>query len=317
MDPDVHFGQIALKHKLLNKKQHDEAFRALQALRKKLGKKAKRRPRLVDVLVQKKLLTGTQARQVENARLFRERRMQDKVYARIAIKSKFCESKQVDKCLAKQKAAYLEGEEPPALGALLLEKNWINEEQDEAIRAALDSLDVEQYITGRKGKKGKAAAAPAPASEEDEDEDEDDELDEEELEEIEDEDGSGSKPGVVEELSGLEVDLDLEEASGSLDDGEAVEELDSNIDDAISGLDIDEASASASKSAASKPKKAPAANVSAPHGLSSDLDIGSGIDLELEDDDDDAAASGSGAPEEASASDDLGSDLELDLDDDD
>ena len=297
MDADVRFGQIALAHDLINKKQHDEAWKTLKELRRKQkgkgkakgkGKKQPQGPRLVDVLVQRKLLTGRQARSVENARLFQQARLEDKLYARIVLKSKFAKNKQVEKGLAAQRESYLEGEELVRLSAFLLEKNWLTEEQDDAIQGALRKLDVERYMGG-KSAKGKSGGASSEASEDGSDDLGSDEESAIDLgSDVEELDGSGS--GVAVE----EIDLDSLEAAGSdenIDDAQSMNELDSEIDGALSGISDDEFDLD-DEGDGDDDDDPP------PHGLSSDdlgsddlddpedeeadddLDLGSGIDLD-------------------------------------
>ena len=119
---DIDFGQIAVQNKLITKKQLDEAIEALEKLEKQLkGKKGKPKPRLVDVLVQKKFLDGAQAMSVEKARNYRQRRIEDKLYARIALKSKFVKQKTIEKGLEAQKKNYMGGKDPVRLSEWLLE----------------------------------------------------------------------------------------------------------------------------------------------------------------------------------------------------
>lgn len=282
MDTDVQFGEIALQHELVNRKQHDEAWRLLRKLRR--GKGRATRARLVDVMVQKEFLTGTQARQVENARLYRETRRTDKLYGRIAIKSQFCEPEHVEKGLSRQKSRYLKGKKPVPLSEFLVDKGWLSEEHDRAIREALAKLNVVEYMEGRQGSRsGSASGASGSAVS-----------------------GSGSEvdlgsdeDGSEDELSGVEIDLDIDDdAAESLDDLDAVDALDSNIDDDLSGLDLDldldsdDGSSGRSGSAGSESEEAPV-------GLSSEAivdeldfdsefgeDSGSGIDIESVDLDD-------------------------------
>ncbi len=266
-DADHEFGEIALKHKLITKKQHSDALTSLKSLErkgKKSGKKRKKTPRLVDVLVQKEMLTGTEARTVQNAVDYRHRRREDKLYGRIALKSKFCKPKHVDKGLKVQKESYLDGEKPTGLADFLLEKNYLTEEEDEAIHEAMERLDAAEYMRGRKGKKKSVV-------DDDDDDDDDDDFDldddDDDLEELDDFDELDSGSG--------------DDASVSLDDESDADELDSQIDVALSDfddLDLDDD------------------DDDKPHGLSSDDDLdddddddlgGSDLDLDMGDDDDD------------------------------
>lgn len=278
MDADVRFGEIALAHKLINKKQHDEAWKTLKELRRKQkGKKKSKGPRLVDVLVQRKLLSGRQARSVENARLYQQARLEDKLYARIVLKSKFSKTKQVEKGLSAQRKSYLEGEETVRLSAFLLEKNWLTEEQDEAIQSALGKLDVERYMGG----KGKQDASSAEVDLDVGSEDDSDDLGSDEESAID----LGSD---VEELEGSEagveeIDLDSLEGSGSgenLDDAQSMNELDSEIDGALSGISDDELELDDEEGDDEDEDDDPP-----PHGLSSD-DLGSDLEEEGGDEDD-------------------------------
>jgi len=271
MDSDVQFGEIALQHELVTRKQHDEAWRLLRKLKRGQGHAT--RARLVDVMVQKEFLTGTQARQVENARVFREVRRKDKLFGRIAIKSKFCKPEQVEKGLARQKSRYLGGKKPSPLAEFLLDKGWLSEEHHGAIEEALAKLSVGDYMAGGKRAEGSAAREAGPS-------------------------GSGSEVDLGsdeedgdDELSGVEIDLDIDDADESLDDLDAIEALDSNIDEDLSGLDLDLDSGGGSGGDSQD----------APVGLSSD---GALDELDL-DESDDEAESGSGIDIESVDLDDL------------
>lgn len=326
MDADVRFGQIALSHDLITKKQHADAWKVLKDLRRKAkgkkGKKAKA-PRLVDILVKKKHLSGRQAKSLENARLYQQARLEDKLYARIVLKSKFSKAKRVEKGLEAQRESYLEGEELLRLSEFLLDKNYITEEQDEAIQEVLGKLDVEKFMGGKKS--GSGSDADGSDSEVDLDVDESDDLgsNEESAVDLDSDDeleGSGSDEGVE------ELDLDsLDDGSGSgenIDDAASMAELDSEIDSALSGidddeLDLDDDSAPANSGSSDDPP---------PHGLSSD-DLGSDDDLDddLSDDlgsaisldSEDVAAASGRAPKAKAASGSSDFDLsDVDLDDD-
>ena len=157
---DKDFGQIAFQNKLITKKQLDEAIETLEKLEKSLkGKKQKKKPRLVDVLVQKGHLDGVQAASVEKARNYREARLADKLYGRIAIKSKFAKNKQVEKGLDAQKKAYLAGKPLVRLADWLKEEEHLTGEQDEAIQAVMEKLDAEKYVAK---KSGRNQVQPAP-----------------------------------------------------------------------------------------------------------------------------------------------------------
>lgn len=306
MDADVRFGQIALSHDLITKKQHAEAWKVLKDLRRKAkgkkGKKAKT-PRLVDILVKKKHLTGRQAKSLENARLYQQARLEDKLYARIVLKSKFSKPKRVEKGLDAQRESYLEGDDLLRLSEWLLDKNYITEEQDEAIQEVLGKLDVEKYMGGKKGGSGSGSGSdsdPGSDSEVDLDVDESDDLGSDEgsaidLDSDDELEGSGSGDGVE------ELDLDsLDDGSGSdanLDDAASMDELDSEIDSALSGIDEDELDLDSD----SAPANSGSSDDPPPHGLSSD-DLGSDDDLDLDDD-------------IGSLSDDLGSGISLDSED--
>ena len=58
-----------------------------------MAEKSKKKARLVDVLVQKGMIDGKQAAGVEKARSYRALRLGDKLYARVAIKSKIVKEK--------------------------------------------------------------------------------------------------------------------------------------------------------------------------------------------------------------------------------
>jgi len=301
MDADVRFGQIALSHDLITKKQHADAWKVLKDLRRKAkgkkGKKAKA-PRLVDILVKKKHLSGRQAKSLENARLYQQARLEDKLYARIVLKSKFSKAKRVEKGLEAQRESYLEGEDLIRLSEFLLEKNYITEEQDEAIQEVLGKLDVEKYMGGKKSSgSGSSSDADGSDSEVDLDVDESDDLGSDEgsaidLDSDDELEGSGSDDGVE------ELDLDsLDDGSGSgenIDDAASMAELDSEIDSALSGIDEDELDLDSD----SAPANSGSSDDPPPHGLSSD-DLGSDDDLDLDSD----------------LSDDLGSGISLDSED--
>jgi hypothetical protein len=310
MDADVRFGQIALSHDLITKKQHAEAWKVLKDLRRKAkgkrGKKGKT-PRLVDILVKKKHLTGRQAKSLENARLYQQARLEDKLYARIVLKSKFSKPKRVEKGLDAQRESYLEGDDLIRLSEFLLDKNYITEEQDEAIQEALGKLDVDKYMGGKKGSGSDSGSGSGSDSEVDLDVDESDDLGSDEGsaidldsdDELDSGSGSGSDDGVE------ELDLDsLDDGSGSdldLDDAASMDELDSKIDSALSGIDEDELDLDSD----SAPANSDSSDDPPPHGLSSD-DLGSDDDLDLDDDGDDDIGS---------LSDDLGSGISLDSED--
>jgi len=324
MDADVRFGQIALSHDLITKKQHADAWKVLKDLRRKAkGKKGKKgkAPRLVDVLVKKKHLTGRQAKSLENARLYQQARLEDKLYARIVLKSKFSKPKRVEKGLEAQRESYLEGEDLIRLSEFLLEKNYITEEQDEAIQEVLGKLDVEKYMGGKKA--GSDSDAGGSDSEVDLDVDESDDLGSDEgsaidLDSDDELEGSGSDDGVE------ELDLDsLDDGSGSdenIDDAASMAELDSEIDSALSDIDEDELDLD------SAPAESGSSDDPPPHGLSSD-DLGSDLDLDddLSDDlgsgisldSEDVAAASGRAPKAKAASGSSDFDLsDVDLDDD-
>jgi hypothetical protein len=205
-DADVQFGEIAVKNKLISKKQHDDAVESLKKLEadlKKKGQLGKRRPRLLDVLVQKKVISGAQAKSVENARLYRQARLDDKLYGRIALKSKFCKDKDLRKALERQQKDYLAGKKPERLSKYLLEDEVLTDEQHDAIQEVIAKLDAQEYFSRKKGAKGKkpakAAASGSGSGESDDDVVESDELEEVEddleldLEEVEDDDDDGKK----------------------------------------------------------------------------------------------------------------------------
>lgn len=305
MDADVRFGQIALSHDLITKKQHADAWKVLKDLKRKAkGKKGKKAkvPRLVDILVKKKHLTGRQAKSLENARLYQQARLEDKLYARIVLKSKFSKPKRVEKGLEAQRESYLEGEDLIRLSEFLLDKNYITEEQDQAIQEVLEKLDVEKYMGGKKGGSDSGSGSGSGSDEVDLDVDESDDLGSDEgsaidLDSDDELEGSGSDDGVE------ELDLDsLDDGSGSgenIDDAASMAELDSEIDSALSGIDEDELDLDSDDSA---PAESGSSDDPPPHGLSSD-DLGS--DLDLDDEDDDLG----------SLSDDLGSGISLDSED--
>ena len=219
-EADIQFGELAIKHKLISRAQHDEALELLKKLEAQLksqGLLKKKRPRLVDVLVQKKMINGSQAKSVENARLYRQMRLDDKLYGRVAIKSKLAKPAQVEKALEAQKKAYLDKDEPPRVADYLMKKGWLTEDQHQAIRSAIQKLDAETYVgkDARKRKKGKpartASGSGSGLGSQPELEEASDEFDDEELEEVASGSGSGSEPEVEE----LDLDDIAEEDSGS------------------------------------------------------------------------------------------------------
>src|SRR5262249_11364174 len=143
---DIDFGQIAFQNKLITKKQLDEGLENLEKLEKSLKGKKGKKPRLVDVLVQLEFLDGVQAASVEKARTYREQRIADKLYARIALKSKFVKQKQIEKGLEAQKKAYLAGKDIPKLSEWLIEEEHLTKDQDKAIQEVLEKLDAEKYV---------------------------------------------------------------------------------------------------------------------------------------------------------------------------
>jgi hypothetical protein len=314
-DSDVEFGQIAVRHKLITRKQHDEAFKVLKKLEgslKRKGKLKKKRPRLVDVLVQKDMISGSEAKSVENARKFRQIRLDDKLYARIALKSKFCSQDDIQDALDKQKKRYLGGKSPKRLAEFLLSKGTLSDEEDEAIQEAIAKLDAREYVARDRGRSSEGSDIDLDDEdgsdvEELEDDSDVEEIDDDsDLEEIDDDD---LEEVDVEELSGSGIDLDIDddESVESLENDSEVAELDSDIDVRLSGLegDIDDLSDVGDVDARDDTKSPP------PRGLSSDLDLDDDLGLADDDDDDDAIDLDDDDDDDDDDSDDL------DLDDDD
>lgn len=302
MDADVRFGQIALSHDLITKKQHTQAWKVLKDLRGKAkGKRGKKGkvPRLVDVLVKKKHLTGRQAKSLENARVYQQARLEDKLYARIVLKSKFSKPKRVEKGLQAQRESYLDGDDLIRLSEYLLDKNYLTEEQDEAIQDVLTELDVEKFMGGR-SKKGSGSGSGSSA-EVDLDVDESDDLGSDESVISLDSDDDVDDSDDLEEIEELDLDS-LDSGSGSdenIDDAQSMADLDSEIDGALSGIDEDELELDSDSDETSDSSDDPP-----PHGLSSD-DLGSDEDLDAGSDDD----------LDDDLSDDLGSAISLDSED--
>ena len=157
---DMQFGEIAVKHKLITRKQQDQALEVLKKLEKRLkSKRSKKKPRLVDVLVQREMLTGAEAKSVENARVYREIRLDDKLYARVALKSKFVTNEQIEKGLAAQKKSYLKGRPPKRLGEFMLDQEFLSETEHEAIMEAIEKLDANEYVARNGMDRGAAQVA--------------------------------------------------------------------------------------------------------------------------------------------------------------
>jgi hypothetical protein len=252
---DRDFGRIAIQNELITEEQLEGALEALERLLEKVegsgkGKKKVRKPRLVDVLVQKELLDGKQAASVEKARRYREVRLADKLYGRIALKSEFLKPRAIERALEAQKKAYVAGKDEVRLSAWLVAKEHLTEEQDRAVSDAMKELDRDEYLPCRVAKpKGKAETEEA-----------------------------------AEKIEVEELDLDLELASDepkakadkqpkakseseplALDDDDELADVDSNIDLDLEGLDeelakISESSAAKAKPAAKKASKKKAAS---------------------------------------------------------
>jgi hypothetical protein len=145
---DRQFGEIAVRNKLLSKKQVEECLEALEEgdIRAKT---------LAEAVEQKGLLSPRAVASIARAQNYREVRLESKLYGRIVVKSKFAAVDDVKHGLEEQKKAYLRGEPPPELGEILVKKKQLAKAQDRAVRDALKKLDKEQHI-----------ARPAEAAEE-------------------------------------------------------------------------------------------------------------------------------------------------------
>jgi hypothetical protein len=140
---DHQFGEIAVRNKLLTRKQVDECLKALEEgdIRAKT---------LAEAVEQKGLLSARAVASIARAQNYREVRLESKLYARIALKNRFATMEEVRRALEEQKKAYLKGEPPPDFGELLLPKSKMGKEHDRAVREALRKLDKEQYVGRRK-----------------------------------------------------------------------------------------------------------------------------------------------------------------------
>jgi len=348
-ETDVEFGEIAVRNKIITRKQHDECMQLLKKLEKQLkreGKLKKKRPRLVDVLVQREFLTGSEARSVENARVYRQVRLDDKLYGRIALKSQFCSSDHIEAGLEKQKKLYLKGKKPLRLAKYLLDAEHITDEEDEAIQDAIEKLDAQEYVgRGRKrgGKKGADSDSDVDLDDDSDElsdlddvsddlasDDDVEELDEDDIELDLDADDADADADDDDDDDGIDLDDDDDDDDGidldsddedvpSLDDAEDVEELDSKIDvklSGIDGLDLDLDDDSAPPASDVDHRK----DTDTPKGLSDD-DSGLDVDLDDDDDDDDGGIDLDDLDDDGGGGgggdDDLGDISDLDLDDDD
>lgn len=149
---DRQFGDIAIKNKLLTKKQVDECLAALE-------EGDIRARSLAEAVEQKGLLSARAIASIARAQNYREVRLESKLFGRIAIKSKFATLDQVRQCLEAQKKAYLEQEPPPEIGKLLVSKGFLSKEQEKAIRDALAKLDKEEHVARAAGAKEKGGGA--------------------------------------------------------------------------------------------------------------------------------------------------------------
>jgi len=136
---DQVFGEIALKNKLLTKAQIDECVKALE--KQERGAKS-----LGEVVEKRGLLSSRAVASIARAQSYREVRLDAKLYARIAVKSKFAEVLEVRKALEAQKKAYLTGDAPPDVGELLVKQGAVTSDEDRAIRDAMAKLDKESLI---------------------------------------------------------------------------------------------------------------------------------------------------------------------------
>lgn len=154
---DLVFGEIAVKNRLLTKSQVDECLKALE--------KGERGAKSLAEVVEKRSLLSTRAvAGIGRAQNYRESRLESKLYARIAVKSKFAELKEVRQALAAQKKAYLNGEPPPDLGEMLVNQGAVTTDEDRAIREAIRKLDKESLIGTLAS--GKASGAAEGSGEE-------------------------------------------------------------------------------------------------------------------------------------------------------
>ncbi len=138
---ELRFAQIAVKNRLITEKDAQSCIK-LALKRQRQGHD----PVLSEILIERKLLTARDVKSIVNAQTFKEQRLWDKLYGRIALKNQFVNLEQIDECLAIQKKRYLGGKDFPRIAELLLQKGYLTRSENRAIRSALNTQSIEDHF---------------------------------------------------------------------------------------------------------------------------------------------------------------------------
>ena len=136
---DEVFGHIARQHNLLSEAQVDEALALVES-----GERGVRT--LADAIRKLGLLSPGAVRAIRRAVNYHDKRLQSKLYARIALKNDLVTLEQIQDCLELQKRAYVQRESIPELGELLREQATLTPVQDAAIRSAMEDLEARAFV---------------------------------------------------------------------------------------------------------------------------------------------------------------------------
>ncbi|MDF1664899.1 MAG: hypothetical protein P1V97_24270 [Planctomycetota bacterium] len=257
-------SRIVLEHGLATEAKLEKAI----AKQKKIRQKDGRKESLERVLVDMGVLKGKQLKGLRYAVLYYLVRKVDRFYGKIAVQSDICEQAWVDQALKEQKRVHQKDRRLVRINKILLEKEYINSNEDRAILKAID--DIRNKKRKKKGAASKDRQSERLKLDEDDPdavdmlnsalEDDDLELDglrEDDLDELNEVSGmveQSKEVPIVDDVGDPEDnemltkstdldedDLDLDDGSGlELDDEDDDEKTEKDGVDSASELEIDD-----------------------------------------------------------------------------
>lgn len=152
------FGKLAVMNKMVSPQQVDECIQLQEMFQKTSVEMT-----LGEILVKKKYMTQPQVEQIVKAQHYLEVRKEDLRFGEIAVANGFTSQGQVHEVLQLQEAVFKKGQDPPRIGQILIEKQYLTQQQVIACLKAQARMAETQAQQQAAAAAAAAAAPPAPA----------------------------------------------------------------------------------------------------------------------------------------------------------
>ncbi|GEM_PF-420460 len=147
------FGKLAVMNKMVSSQQVDECI-GLQEMFQKTSVEMT----LGEILIKKKYMTQAQVDQIVKAQHYLEVRKEDIRFGEIAVANGFTSQGQIHECLQLQEAVFKRNQDPPRIGQVLLEKQYMSQQQ------VVACLKAQARMAETQAQQQAAMAAATPAA---------------------------------------------------------------------------------------------------------------------------------------------------------